>query len=404
MKTWPALLAFSLCAAAADTGISGRVVDAQTHEPVRRAIVKVYTSKEQWDEFTDGEGRFKFPSLVRAEYTLIAHRDGYTDRAYKVEPSDFDDPKELPIELRPQGLITGKVVDGSGEPLARARIEALNTRSSSGQVQAPVWAETNDLGEYRLSGVDPGTYRVRATYLAGRDSELDPTPLTMATAFFGGSDKPAEIGVKSGSVTPGIDFVLTAVRPATIHGTLHTEAGVLSEPVTLWIMGQAGEGGHNGSGTDGAFQIADVGPGTYKISAQTLDLKKTGAARFFGVTTVVVRDADVDGVDIMLRPSPKLEGQIRTEGDSPSLKLDSILFSNAERVTPTGMEVGRPDKDGNFSVWLNPGEYTISFDSKLIDVQKVTLDDRPVTNWKIQMGPEGPTRKLVIVTRPKAQP
>jgi hypothetical protein len=261
VKIRPLFFAFSLCAVAADTGISGRVVDTQTHEPVRRAIVKVYTSKEQWDEFTDGEGRFKFPSLVRAEYTLIAHRDGYTDRAYKVELSDFDDPKELPIELRPQGLITGKVVDGSGEPLERARIEALNTRSSTAQVQAAVWVETNDLGEYRLSGVDPGTYRLRATYRAGGE-EFDPTPRTMATAFFGGSDKPAEIAVKSGSVTPGIDFVLTPVRPATIRGTLRTEAGKLTEPVTMWIEGQAGEGGHNGFGESGAFELANVGPGS----------------------------------------------------------------------------------------------------------------------------------------------
>ena len=93
----------------------GRVVNALTHEPVRRASVKIYTSKDQWDEITDGDGRFKFPPLKRAEYGFMAHRDGFTDRTYKVELSDFDDPKELPIELFPQGVITGKVVDRSEE-------------------------------------------------------------------------------------------------------------------------------------------------------------------------------------------------------------------------------------------------------------------------------------------------
>jgi hypothetical protein len=326
VKFWPALLTF-LLSAVADGGIFGRVIDAQTHEPVRRAVVKVYTSTEQWDEFTDGEGRFRFGALVRGEYTLVAHRDGFTDRVYRVELSDFDDPKELPIELHPQGLITGKAIDGFGAALERARIEALNVRASSGAVQAAAWAETNDLGEYRLSGLDPGTYRLRATYRAGGADEFDSTPRTIATAFFGGAEKPAELAVRSGSVTPGIDFVLIAVRPATIRGTLHTEAGVFLEPVALWIAGQGGEGGHNGSGSNGAFQIGEVSPGAYIVSAQTLGK----AARLFGTTTVNVRESDVSGIDIMLRPSPKLEGQIRVEtGSFADLKNGSIL-SRARR-------------------------------------------------------------------------
>lgn len=399
MKIWLVLFAFSLCpAGAADTGIFGRVVNAQTHEPVRRAVVKIYTAKDQWDEFTDGEGRFRFPSLVRGEYTLVAHRDGFTDRAYKVEFSDFDDPKELPVELRPQGLIAGRVVDGSGQPLEGARIEALNARASGAQ---PVGsAETNDLGEYRLSSLNPGAYRLRATYRAGRESEFDSTPLTMATAFFGGSERPAELAVTSGSVTPGIDFVLTAARPATIHGTLHTETGVLAEPVTLWIAGQAGEGGHNGSGKDGTFEIGDVGPGTYTVSAQT----QSKNARLFGTASVNVRDSDVDGIDILLRPSPKLEGQIRVEAGSLSeVKISSILFHSQALGIGVGLESAKLDESGNFAVSLNPGEYTISFESRFSDVQKVTLDERPVTNWKIKIDPGTDTKKLVIIVKPKAQ-
>lgn len=399
MKLWQALLAFSLCsAAAADTGIFGRVVNAQTHEPVRRAVVKVYTAKEQWDEFTDGEGRFRFPSLARGEYTLVAHRDGFTDRAYKVELSDFDDPKELPVELRPQGVIAGRVVDGSGQPLQGAHIEALNSRSSGAEAAGS--AETNDLGEYRLSGLNPGAYRLRATYSAGREGEFDSTPLTMATAFFGGSGGPAELAVNSGSVTPGIDFVLTAVRPATIRGTLHTETGVLAEPVTLWIAGQAGEGGHNASGKDGTFEIGDVGPGTYTVSAQTLS-KNT---RLFGTASVNVGDADVDGIDILLRPSPKLEGQIRVEAGSLSeVKISSILFLSQALGIGVGLESAKLDESGTFVVSLNPGEYTISFESRFSDVQKVTLDERPVTNWKIRVDPGSEPKKLVIVVKPKAQ-
>jgi hypothetical protein len=393
-------LAFSLGGVAAAAGIFGRVVNAQTREPVRRAIVRVYSAKGRWDEFTDGEGRFTFPSLMRGEYSLIAHRDGFTDRSYKVELSDFDNPMELPIELRPQGLITGRVVDGSGQPLQGARIEALNTQASGAQVQPVSLAETDDLGDYRLAGLDPGAYRLRVTYRAGRESEFDSTPITMATSFFGGSERPTELAVKSGSVTGGIDFVLIAVAPVTVHGTLHTEAGVLSEPVTLWIAGQDGEGGHNGSGRDGAFEIRDVGPGTYAVSAQTLN-KST---RLFGTALVKVRDADVDGIDIILRPSPKLEGQIRAvDGSLPDLKIGSILFQSQTPGIGLGLESAKLDENGNFALPLNPGEYTVSFDSRFSDVQRVTLDEKPVTNWKIQMDPGAESKKLVILVKRKAQ-
>ena len=390
-----------VCAALAqDALIFGVVVNSQTHEPVRRAIVKVYTEKTQWDVFTDGDGRFKFPSLGRGEYTMVAHRDSFSDRAYKLELSDFDNPKELSIELRPQAIITGRVIDGSGQPLQRAQIEALNARSSGVQVQSVGSTGTNDLGEYRLSGLEPGTYRLRATYREGRESEFDSTPLTMATTLYGGLEKPAELTVAAGSVTSGINFVLIAARPAKIQGTLHTETGVLTEPVTLWIAGSAGEGGHNGNAKDGSFAIGDVAPGTYTISANTLS--KT--SRFFGKTTVNVRDSDVDGVDILLRPSPKLQGQIQVvNGSLPELKIGSVFFRGQALGMPGGFEIAKPDEDGKFDVWLTPGDYTISIDSKLIDVRVMTLDGRPFTDWKINVDAEAGLKKLVIVVKPKAQ-
>jgi len=170
--------------------IFGRVVNAETREVIRRAAIKVFTATVQWDQITDGEGRFKFSGLARGEYGLAVHRDGYTDRAYTVERSDFDQQKELPIELHPQGLITGRAADGSGQPLQGAQIQALGARTRGAEIDVVNSTVTNDLGEYRLSGLDPGTYRLRAVYHEGRSSEFDPTPVTAATSYYGNSEKP----------------------------------------------------------------------------------------------------------------------------------------------------------------------------------------------------------------------
>ena len=240
--------------------IFGRVVNAETREAVRRAAIKVFTSKDQWDQITDGEGRFRFSGLARGEYGLAVHRDGYTDRAYTVERSDFDQQKELPIELRPQGVITGRAVDAFGQALQGAQIQALGARARGGEIDVINSTVTNDLGEYRLSDLDPGTYRLRAVYREGRSSEFDATPLTSATSYYGSSEKPSEIAIKAGTVTAGIDFTLNPVRPAIVRGTLYAENHVFTETATLWIMGTAGEGGHNDTGKDGKFVITDVGP------------------------------------------------------------------------------------------------------------------------------------------------
>jgi len=318
VKSWLAAL-LACCAAAAPqapraaeqrANVFGRVLDAETHAVVRRAAVKVYTSKDQWDVFTDDEGRFRFSELTPGDCTLIAHRDSYSDRAYKVERSDFEEQKELLIELHRQGVIAGRIVDGFGQAAQGANVQALSARSGGEGLDVVGSAETNDLGEYRLSGLDPGTYQVRATYREGRNDEFDPLPLTVATSYYGGAEKPAGIAVKAGSLITGIDFVLNPARPITLRGVLRSETGVLADPATLWIMGQSGEGGRNATGRDGKFEIADVGPGTYTISAQTLD--KT--APLFGIVTVEVRDAELDGIDLMLRPAPRIDAEIKEEG------------------------------------------------------------------------------------------
>jgi hypothetical protein len=205
--------------AQSSTGIFGRLVNAQTHEAVHRAVIKVYNSRDQWDELTDGEGRFRFGTLPPGDYYLIAHRDGYSDRSYKVERSDFDEQKELPVELYPQAVITGKVVDTFGQGLQSVRIESLPGRTSAGETQVLNATETNDLGEYRLSGLDPGSYRLRAVYRDGRADELDPTPLTMASTYYGGSDEPDPLCL-----------------PSPAFPMIHIVTGSAKTPVSVWSV------------------------------------------------------------------------------------------------------------------------------------------------------------------------
>ncbi|HWZ31261.1 MAG TPA: carboxypeptidase-like regulatory domain-containing protein [Bryobacteraceae bacterium] len=376
------------------SGIFGRVTDAQTHDPLRRAFVKVSKTQQEWNEITDEQGRFRFPQLTKAEYALIAHRDGFSDRAYKVELSDFDDRKELPIELFRQGLITGKVSDNLGQPLVNCKIEALSARTRGGPVQVLASVATNDLGEYRLSGLDSGAYQIRATYRNGGPAEFGPSPpLTMATTTHQG-----EFSIKSGVVITGIDFVLNPVQPARVRGTLHTDNGQIVSAAQLWISGTSGEGGHNAFAREGKFEISDVGPGTYVISAETRDPD----AASFGSASVQVRGDDMNGIDIVMRPSPIIWGHVRVDGDGSNLKLNQIYFRRTDQQTALGIEAGHLDKDGNFNIALPPGEYTVS--PATIDdysVERVSFDNKPVTNWRIRVESSAEPKDFVLVLKPK---
>jgi hypothetical protein len=403
------IIAFLVVAAVAQTGaeriapIAGRIVNAQTRDPVRRVVIEISSPNNKWHEFSDAEGHFRFLDLKPGEYELIAHRDNFTDRSYHVERSDFDPSKQLTIELFPQGLIAGRVVDGFGQPLQSAKIQALRSGSRNGNLDNFASTDTNDLGEYRLSGLDPGTYRIRATYRDGQRHELDPTPITTASAFYGGSDKPAELVVKAGAVIGGIDFVLNPVRPATLRGTVRSDTGTAVDRAALWITGQAGEGAHNVQAIRGKFEIRDVSPGIYTISAHHIGTE----APQFGLITVDVRGEDVEGLDIVMRPSPKIEGRFRVEGgDVSSLKLGAIYFRRTDGVLMMGMTPAHAAADGTFEVVLHPGEYafTFAYSRDNFNVQAVTLDDKRIDDWKLQIESSADPKKLTIVLKPKGKP
>src|SRR5262249_37034879 len=72
--------------------------------------------------------------------------------------------KDLTFKLHPFGVIAGTIRDPEGEPLARMAVTALRVRFEDGRrkVSAVDPAYTDELGQYRITGLAPGKYYVRA--------------------------------------------------------------------------------------------------------------------------------------------------------------------------------------------------------------------------------------------------
>jgi hypothetical protein len=157
--------------------ITGRVVAADTEAPVRRVRVRLSavpasTLPSPRETDTDENGGFEFSGLPAGRYFAMAMPVG----GYVAPPTmaSVDLSPEgtavITIRLERAAAIVGRVVDESGQTVARARVQAVPVtwvrfgKRASGGAQSTGIAWTDDRGQYRLFDVAAGEYYVGATY------------------------------------------------------------------------------------------------------------------------------------------------------------------------------------------------------------------------------------------------
>ena len=185
------ILSFSLLAQqTGDYSISGAVLNAQTGEPVKYALVTLM-SFPVFDPSVSAEhakpqpplqkitqagsaGEFQFNGLAKAHYTVTAQKPGFN---VGFSPEDL---KSRQIDLRasasgvelklsPLGVIEGKVLDQNDEPMRGVNILALQVQVNDGlrDTNAPRSVATDDRGLYRLWNLPPGQYYIKAAGKSG---------------------------------------------------------------------------------------------------------------------------------------------------------------------------------------------------------------------------------------------
>src|SRR5262245_48476702 len=148
-------------------------------------------------------GTFDFPQLPAGKYELTVEADHFTVAAIPaiVTVADGAAVQGLNVEMRSLGIISGRAFDEKGAPLTGARAEAMIFRS---RILTPVSsADTDDRGEFRLSGLDPDEYYIRITPPTDRISQ-DSFP----TTFYPNTTDPAnaaKLVVTPGSEVAGIE-------------------------------------------------------------------------------------------------------------------------------------------------------------------------------------------------------
>jgi hypothetical protein len=152
--------------------VRGRVVAAQTGDPLRNALVHLGTAQENFDPaITDGDGRFTFEAMPAGRYGLDASKAGYARAQFGgraagprvlIEVTAGTTVDGIELRMERGAAITGRVVDDRGDPLPGLSVAADRVVRVDGRTDLIRIAqtETDDLGEYRLGGLAAGRFVV----------------------------------------------------------------------------------------------------------------------------------------------------------------------------------------------------------------------------------------------------
>ncbi len=322
--------------------VEGMAVKATTGEPVKKVLVTIFPVDgrgQQHSASTDASGRFVIRNVEPGGYFMHAGGNGYPFQAYgqrapgrrgkilALDPGRHE--RDIVFRLMPGSVITGTVYDEDGDPVVGANVQGLRFVFAGGppQMGTVAGAQTNDLGEYRLYGLEPGQYYVVANYQNQRPPN-EPSDDVYLPTFYPNTPDPAQavtVQVRPGDDVPGINLSLTRVRGVRVRGhVLNEVTGKTFEgSIYVQVMPQDGKfagysfGNYGASVQDdkGTFEIRGLPPGSYALSANWNDEKKS----YFGRVPVDVANTDIEGVTLVISPGTELRGRIRT---NPGARLD----------------------------------------------------------------------------------
>ncbi len=156
--------------------IAGRVVDAVTGEPVRRATVAALAEEDSHmvaSGQSDSDGRFLLDHLPAAKYPLTASKRGFRTAFYDEHDGGYNsaivtgpgqDTANLVFKLMPAAVLHGTVTADGGDPAESASVLLFKYQGDTTQprptdkIEQVDGAMTDDTGAYEFSNLAAGVY------------------------------------------------------------------------------------------------------------------------------------------------------------------------------------------------------------------------------------------------------
>jgi len=156
--------------------IAGTIVNQRDGSPLGRARVLASDTKDpkkyEW-VITAEDGRFQFTGLPAGKYSLTGTKRGFITGSYDqhgafstaIVTGAGIDTENLVLKILPDAMISGKVLDETGEPVRHALVNLYldDHRQGIKEIHLVRNSITDDLGAYELTRLAAGTYYLAAS-------------------------------------------------------------------------------------------------------------------------------------------------------------------------------------------------------------------------------------------------
>lgn len=327
--------------------IQGKVFDVQGNN-VSGAKVWIEDNKtgtESESTVTDRSGEFGFDDIPPGEYLLKGESADLEMGFTSVAIAQGHDARDLKIQLRQGGAISGRAVDEQGQPIAGAKAELL--RRGFDRVIIPgmdwptdpnLWApKTNADGEFLFWGVPPGEYLIRVS------AQSLPSRASYPTTYYPNvtnSDSAVSVMVAVGREADNLDVHL-APNGFRVRGRLigkqrqHQKLFLIPRNMALPVAPP--DAVARASGPDGRFEILGVAPGSYYLyyasepatipsRIATEDLPALANKVEWVRVPIEVGARDLDNLTLAITDPGRLRGEIAI--DPQATEPEDLNFSN----------------------------------------------------------------------------
>lgn len=375
---------------------------------------------------TDAQGNFEFTGLPAGNYRVVAnpgqYSAGYLGIAYgakrpmglgmsdpgmTIELADGQRFDKATIGLPRGAVITGRVTDDNGDPMARVQVYTLLFAPGSTRGQRTgSGAQTDDLGQFRIYGLNAGDYVVVAeargpTFVppnAPPESEDDKIGF-MTTYFPGTPDEGAaqRVRARAGAETPGLEIRMATGRLFRVSGMVTDSQGRAAARSNGQLMRRVGTSMSSfGFSTDeqGRFAMRNIPPGTYRLIARgggrpggpPVEVPQNEPAEI-GFLPVTIA-SDLEGLVVMLSPGATISGQVVFEQGPPQLPPGQQSFQmrvNGLAADPDNIGVNAPPPalvtpDLTFTMRGLHGELLLRTNGPGMFLKSVSVSGRDVTD------------------------
>jgi Carboxypeptidase regulatory-like domain len=401
--------------------IEGQVSDAATGMPIRRAHVRAMRAGERQagEIYTDEHGRYELINLPPGRYVVTARKNPYLELAYgQTRPEQSAQPvivgsaetvRGVDLKLPLGGVISGRVIDEYGGPVAYADVTVMRLRFVNEQyawIATGPSARTDDLGEYRIVGLEPVEYLVAATYRPDAAVEReDASPnygMTYAPGTLRGSNaRRVTIGV--GDSKDHVNIALVRVESARIAGVAYDAVG---RPITkgqVSLYNRANPFSPDDPvdiKPDGSFVLRRIAPGEYTLEAE--GSSQPDGPNESAIASLVVSGHDVDGIRLAPPPYSQVSGKILVDGGAAASLQSASIYLFVGAIDPHVIEVtpprGQLTADLKFFALVPPGLRNVRLAGLPLGLgmRAIRLDGVDITDAGFDVKPHEPVQNIEV--------